>query len=76
MIENFADMSFVEIEVSVGEVRETNDDRENHHVREVISLGIERIVTELVTVGQVVHIVLLLERMSVRISRELLSVAI
>ena len=76
MIENFTDMSFVEVEVSVGEVRETNNDRKNHHVWVVISMGIERIVTELVTVGHIVDVVLLLKGMSVSVSRELLSVAI
>ena len=76
MIENFTDMSFVEVEMSVGEVSETNDYRENHHVRVVVSMGIERIVTELVTVWHIVDVVLFLEGMSVSVSRELLSVAI
>jgi hypothetical protein len=59
MVEDFADLASIKLEVRVNEVTETNQSHENDQVGVVsLTLGLERIVTNLVAVRQVVNVVL------------------
>ena len=69
VVEDLADVAAVEVEVSVAEVHEGDASSEKKQPRVVsLALRLERIVTELVTVGQVVHVVLLFEGVAARIA--------
>ena len=61
MVEHLTDVSPVEVEMSMAEVDEGDSSNEENEPG-VVSLagGVERIVTDLVTVGQVVDVVLFL----------------
>ena len=61
MVENLTDMAPVEVEMSVGEVNESNAcNEENQQGVVARSACIERIVTQLVTVWQIVDVMLFL----------------
>ena len=76
MIENFADVAPVEVEVSVAEVHEGDaSDEQDHPWVVTVAASIEGIVTELVTVGKIMHVVLLLPSVSASIGREVVSMA-
>ncbi len=69
-------MSPVEVEMSVAEVNEGDAGDEEDHPRVVtVALGVERIVTQLVTVGQVVHVVLFFPSVATCVGREGMRVA-
>jgi len=77
MVEDLTDLSAVEAVVTGHEVDEGNTGNSDEHPGVVsIASGVERIVTELVTVGLVVHVVLFLEAVSVGVAREDVLVAI
>lgn len=76
VIHNLANVAPVEVEVRVTEVHEGDASDEEDKPRVVtLARGLERIVTELVTVRQVVHVVLLLERVAACVRREGMGVA-
>lgn len=71
MVKDLADLSAVELEVRVREVAEGDSTHEEQQPGVVsLALGLEGIVTELVTVGLVVDVVLLLPGVPVRVRRE------
>ena len=76
MVEDLTDVSSVEIEVSMAEVDESDPSNEKDEPGVVsLSGGLERIVTDLVTVGQVVDVVLLLPGVAAGVRRERMHVA-
>jgi hypothetical protein len=76
MVEHFGDLSPVESEVAVGEVNERVDGAEKHQVGVVsLTLGLERIVTQLIAVRLIVHVVLFLEGVAMRVGGEDVSMA-
>lgn len=77
MVEHLADLSAVESEVRVKEVGESYSSHSNEHPG-IVSLAsrVKRIVTEFVTIRQVVHVVFFLEGMSVGVTSEDVLMAI
>ena len=77
MIQNFADVASVEVEVSVAELHKGDTSDKEEHPR-VVSLagGLKRIVTDLITVGQVVDVVLLFPGVSTSVAGEVVIVAV
>ena len=71
MVEDLTDVAPVEVEVSVAEVHKGNasDEKEEPGVIS-LALRLKGIVTELVTVGQVVHVGFLFESVAARVARE------
>ena len=71
MVECFSNMSSVEVEVSMTEVDKSDGCDKKKQPRVVtLSSGLERIVTDFVTVRQVVNVMLFLPGMTSAISRE------
>ena len=71
MVEHFSNLASVELKVRVGEVAETDQTHENDQVRVIsLALGLERIVSHLVTIRQIVNVVLLVPLVTVRVTRE------
>ena len=60
MVEHLADVSSVEVEVRVREMHEGDSSDEDEHPGVLVALRVKRVVTELVTVRQVVDVVLFL----------------
>ena len=77
MVEHLANVALVEVEVGVAEVHEGHSADEEEHPR-VVSLArrLKRIVTELVTVWQVVNVVLFLPSVPASVAREVVIVAV
>ena len=68
-------MSSVEVEMRVTEVDESDASDEKHQPGDVsLTLGIERIVTDLITVGEIVDVVLFLKGMGTTVDGERMSV--
>lgn len=77
VVEHFADLAAVELEVRVHEVAETDQTHEDEQVRVVaLALGLERIVRNLVTIRQIMDVVLLVPLVAVRVTGEDLVMAI
>lgn len=77
MVKHFARVSPVEVEVSVREVHEGNNSDEQEQVRVVsVATGIEGIVTDLITVGQVVDVVFLFPGVAASVRRERVLVVV
>ena len=71
MVEDLTDVAFVEVEVSVRKVDKADDGDKDQHPRVVTTaLGIERIITELITVGQVMNVVLFFPGVASSVGRE------
>ena len=71
MVQHFASVSPVEVEVSVREVHKRDDGDEDEEPGVIaISGGVKRIVTNLITVWQVVDVVLFLPGVSTSVRRE------
>lgn len=76
VVQHFADLAAVKLEVRVSECRERYARDENEKVRVVtLALGLKRIVTELVAVGFVVDVVFFLEAVAMGVGRENVLVA-
>ena len=76
MVEDLTDVAPVEVEVSVAEVHKGDASDEKEEPRVIsLALRLKGIVTELVTVGQVMHVVLFLPSVSASIGREVVSMA-
>ena len=76
MVEDLTDVSSVEVKVSMAEMDEGDPSNEKDEPGVVsLSRGLERIVTDLVTVGQVVDVVLLLPGVAAGVRRERMHVA-
>ena len=75
MVEDLTDVASVEVEVRVAEVHkgDASDEKEEPGVIS-LALRLKGIVTELVTVGQVVHVGLLFEGVTARVARECVRV--
>lgn len=77
VVEHFADLAAVELEVRVHEVAETDQTHEDEQVRVVaLALGLERIVRNLVTIRQIMDVVLFVPLVPVRVTGEDLVMAI
>ena len=71
MVEDLTDVASVEVEVRVAEVHKGDASDEKEEPRVVsLALRLKGIVTELVTVGQVVHVGLLFEGVTARVAGE------
>ena len=76
VVKHFGDLPLVKAEVAVGEVDESVNGAEKHEVGVVgLTLRLERIVTELVAVGLIVHVVFFLERVTMGVGGENVGVA-
>lgn len=76
MVEDLAQLAAVEPEVCVAEVREAHDSEEQKKVRIVeLALVLERIVSQLVTIGFVVHVRLVLPVVTTCVAAENVDVA-
>ena len=77
MVQNFANVALVEVEVSVAELYKGDaSDKQEHPGVVSLARGLERIVTDLITVGQVVDVVLFFPGVSPSIAREVVIVAV
>ena len=66
MVKHLADLAAIELEVRVGKVAETNHTAEDQQVWVIsLTLGLKRIVVNLVTIRQVVDVVLLMPLVAV-----------
>ena len=77
MVENLTDVSLVEVEMSIAEVDESHDGNENDEVWILsTSLSIERIITNFVTVREIVNVMFFLPGVTVGVACELVLMAI
>lgn len=71
MVEHLTHSSLVELQVGTGEMTETNDTTENEQDWVVsLTMWLKRIVTQFVTVGQIVSASLLFKAVTVGVTRE------
>lgn len=76
MVQDFTNVALVEQEVGVAEVHESDTSDEENHPRVVaLARGLERIVTELVTVWQVMDVVLFFPSVAASVAGEVVVVA-
>ena len=77
MVENLTDVSLVEVEMRIAEVDEGHDGNENDEVWILsTSLSIERIITNFVTVREIVNVMFFLPGVTVGVACELVLMAI
>lgn len=71
MVENFTNFTSIELEVGVSEMTETDNSYEDQQVWVVsLTLWFKRIVTDLITIWQIVNVVFFMPLVTVRVTSE------